>query len=1154
MIDVPHRGEDVRYPIVVDPAYGWVDDGWLYLNPWVFADSGGMDSAPEQLWIGASGAVSEGAWGEWTYTPPGTAYVIEFSGNPWYDYPAPTRTLSGVRQSNGAWGAVHYDSDSPPPGTSYAYGCLIASCGAPVAGDAPTNNLSYFAGAQAVFRMEVTGTPASGGAGIQYFYVGIDDPDVPTLASVSSGAPGWIEGGTHNATANANDAGLGVKTIELIKAGVVVGHDDQPCAPEDGDCPQALAGSIAYNASALPEGITTYGLRAEDWLEHQSSVSNFDVKIDRTDPTVALSGSATLPLAPGNRLTIDSSDGSSAIARAGIRRLKIKVDGVAVPDVEITCTSGCPRTNQTHFDLDAGEYSEGVHTVTVRAEDDAGHLSSVATAVVYVLDLESVDRSKLGLENYFSYESTPTGADTAAHVNVANGNVVWHSTPIVNAGRGLASVVNLTYNSLDRGGYLGSLLDVEGTPIVGGALADLAGVAYGEAGIGFSLGISGVTRLNEPLSGVNAVTDPVALASQIRLTDTDGTRHVFTHTTGGKYNPPPGVELALRYQSSASTDKRWAATRPDGVTFYFDADGYQTLIVDRNANTIRYEYEKFSKVTGEVSDCTGTPLDSLLCSKRVVRVVDPAGVDAEPTPASPQGATAAGRSLHITYADTPMLSVGSGSGPFGGLLGPVGGAPGRITRIVDHARRVTDFTYDSAGYLTALTQGEVLASGGGASNTDDVRTIELAYSGSGPNRQLTTITDPREHATTIAYEAADDPGPFGEHSFGLRATSITNRRSNATTFAYDDDCFTATAPGGRDTAYCTDTAGRPDTISNDAGTVTELDWSSDNYLTNYRLAAGTADEAESTLTYTRLGDPLTISDPNAHVTSFTYEWGTEDGVTNAGVDDGTQYVADVMTIRRPQDASSSVPATVTYTRDSDGNITSRADGGYDAAEIHYPTGSKGLPDYELDEVDNKTSYADYDASGNPRTVVDPRQNAGESGYSSGTWRYTYDAAGNLLAVTDPRGSTNAAGQPYTTWFVYDAFDRVRESHTPRCSSTNTAICSSPSFIARTAVYDGNGNQTSATDGNGRTTTREFTAMDLPANALEPPSEHAGEEDPAGELTAYDYDARDNLTLVTSPNGTATETAATTQPRSPTTRSTGASAQRSRAAAARTRIS
>jgi hypothetical protein len=97
---------------------------------------------------------------------------------------------------------------------------------------------------------------------------------------------------------------------------------------------------------------------------------------------------------------------------------------------------------------------------------------------------------------------------------------VWHSTPIKNPGRGLSTVANLTYNSQKRVDLLNPL-------------------PYGQTGTGFSLGVSGLTRLNEPLQ--------VLASGAVAFTDPDGTRHDFTLETDGiSYKAPPGVNLHLR--------------------------------------------------------------------------------------------------------------------------------------------------------------------------------------------------------------------------------------------------------------------------------------------------------------------------------------------------------------------------------------------------------------------------------------------------------------------------------------------------------------------------------------------------------------------------------------------------------------------------------
>ncbi|MDA0178749.1 polymorphic toxin-type HINT domain-containing protein [Solirubrobacter phytolaccae] len=1118
VIAVDHQGRDLRYPLLVDPttytlASGTSSEHWAYADQGVWAS----DASLAYLEINTYNDTSAGDWAEWTYTPPGTGYVTRLEGGVTVDYMLAENSESnaGLRRSNGTWAV-------PPVLVEGMYGeyvpvdvCLISSCDEPVAGDSPTSALSYFSGTKAVFRVDQrrdNSETLNDGWQTGEATLTLDDPEVPTLSSVSTGATG--SGTTRTASATISDAGLGPVKLEVLKDGNVVNTVNRTCVPEAGACTGSWSPSINYSLSGIPQGTSaTFGLRAYDAAGHVSSTSSWTIFMDTQAPTVTATGAMVNPVDPAASVQVWGQDGPNS---SGIKRLLIDVDGVAQTPVTFSCSPSCSGSQAHTFSLTPSAYSEGLHTVTFRYEDAAGNVSSPLTRNVYVIDEESINRAQLGLENYFAYESTPTGAGTAAHVNVANGNAVWHSTPIVNAGRGLSSVVNLTYNSLDRGGYVNSLIQDGGAAVVGQGVNQsrwLGGLAYGEVGPGFSLGISGLTRLNEPLRRISGPSlDQPAV---IELVDVDGTAHRFVRDASRmtRFAPPAGVELELRDYSSSDATRKWAATRPDGVTFFFDSDGYQTFITDRNGNTIRFEYEKYSKVTGLVSSCSGTPAATLLCTKRVVRVVDPYGVQHG-------GTTATARSLTISYKSGPTLPTGSHpSVATDALTGSVGGRPDKISRIVDHAGRVTDFGYDSAGYLTTLTQGEVLS----PASTEHVRTTTFTYAGSGVNRQLASVVDPRGNDTTFTYETAAAPGLAGVKSVGQRATAVTNRRNNATTFNYGtNSCTSATAPGSVDTVYCYDSVGRVQEITDELGTLTELDWSSDNYMSRYKVAANFVDQAaETNITYTRLGDPETITDPLSRVTTLKYRFGTETGPTNGGVDDGTQYVTDLISMRRPARANLQQFAlpTVTFGLDNEGNVTSRTYAGLASSETNY--GSYGLVNWEEDEHDNRTSFSAYDANGLPTVVVDPRQNGGETSYD-GTWRYSYDPVGNLLAVIDPRGGTSfAAEQPYTTYFEYDPFDRVIESYAPKCtdpSDDEDEGCPVKTWIRRSTAYDPNGNPTDSTDGRRKVTTRVFTAMDAVSRELTPEVNHYGEEDPAAEETAYEYDARDNLILVTSPEG------------------------------------
>ena len=56
----------------------------------------------------------------------------------------------------------------------------------------------------------------------------------------------------------------------------------------------------------------------------------------------------------------------------------------------------------------------------------------------------------LGLEKYYQYDTQPVGAGLYSLVNVASGNLVLDMTPWQLPGRGLASVLELTYNGLEN--------------------------------------------------------------------------------------------------------------------------------------------------------------------------------------------------------------------------------------------------------------------------------------------------------------------------------------------------------------------------------------------------------------------------------------------------------------------------------------------------------------------------------------------------------------------------------------------------------------------------------------------------------------------------------------------------------------------------------
>lgn len=472
---------------------------------------------------------------------------------------------------------------------------------------------------------------------------------------------------------------------------------------------------------------------------------------------------------------------------------------------------------------------QGPHRFDVRAIDAGGVEDPTPDFSNFIVIANGTETEKLGLEQYFHYDSTETGL-SGAHANLATGNLVWHSVPMVNPGRGLSSFLNLTYNSYDYP-LLGDLPPIEDNRFDS---------EYDEFGLGFSGSISGITRMNEPLSGLRTLTDALfsgnlptgglAPPGSIQMSDPDGTRHAFEVDLGEStldddkitdlesfslvYKAPAGVDLRLRTYDVIGSGPRledkpkfWAMTRPDGVTYFFDAWGFLRSIEDRNivvdsdpnqlgnqpraGNELRYVYERVLPATGQ--SCTTKILPAYLaqaldkvCEPRLAAVVDPAGVGS-----APGSAAARERSFEIDYFDledlgefglTPLPTVSN-------LLDPSfisnlqANAPvalhslGKVESITDHGKvvgndkqaRTLDFTYDGKGFLVEVEESSLRRDHSGLSDEDedlvDPRSWEFEYDDVDdvvlPNPlagdpldwpQMVSVEDPKGAKTIFTYE------------------------------------------------------------------------------------------------------------------------------------------------------------------------------------------------------------------------------------------------------------------------------------------------------------------------------------------------------------------------------------------------------------------
>jgi RHS repeat-associated protein len=681
----------------------------------------------------------------------------------------------------------------------------------------------------------------------------------------------------------------------------------------------------------------------------------------------------------------------------------------------------------------------------------------------------------IGLERWWHYDSAALGAGMTHLVNVANGNSLVRWTPFSARGRGLSTVVDLTYNSNET---------KSDSPV----------------GNGFSLSISSLIRFGAPL-------DLHAVNGQgnrwVGVTDGDGTTHRFagkTASDGSTYwEEPAGLDLYLWKPGGGDANRTWALTRPDGVTFHYDADGFPTSVQDTSGNRLTFTLE----ATPPGQDPGGP-------KKRIVRVTDPAGND--PTPI-------AGRSFGIEYYDSSDARWAH--------------VRGKVRRITDHTGSALAFDYYRDGNLLRLTQV------GGAS-TDGNHVPDRAFvftyvksDGSGPaldatqrqdppmdtanqSTRIYSVRDPRGRETTFEYYAQ------GSNLDRWKLKSRTDRDAQTTSYAYDRTArrTTVTRPASRQWQFSYDTQGKPVELTNvSMAETTTVVWNDERQVTTVTdpRAKVTQYEHDDNGMLTKQVDPL------GHTTVLEYDHPGVDGNDVLGkwragrtVSHRSRLVkkTDPKGVATPAagdhewrftyiDATSALVDTV---RDPEGNVTDHdyhSNGNLSSVDPPDPSDpAQAKPPWR---------YPNYDASGQPTEVLDPLGHRTRLGYTGD---------GLLRAMQDPRHPDEPSGTPereYRTVIDYDAFHRPVRQSAPK-----STVHDRGNAIWTATEYDANDNVTATIaphygrgyTGAGSRTTLRYDDMDRRTLVTEPDTS----ADPAGERTEMSYDAAGRLRQVTEPRG------------------------------------
>ncbi|GGP16474.1 DNRLRE domain-containing protein [Nonomuraea glycinis] len=865
------------------------------------------------------------------------------------------------------------------------------------------------------------------------------DVDAAVLGSVSgvSAAPGW-QRWTVTDAARAWVADPAANKGLLVKVANEAGAAKQAVSFLSGESGEAVlrprlrvvyaeqnAGASAWYVPGTPERMDSGAARAipltvtnatdEVWPA-ASTVVGYHWKLpDGTDISTAASQLKTpLPydLAPGESAQVYADVKAPDVSGAGTN----KIEGVQlVWDVQDTLTNN---------------WKSATH-----------HLPQLPQQI----RVHSPTSDLLGLEKFYSYTGKNTGAGTTALTNLYAGNVVWGYNAFSNPSRGAQTFARMTYNSLDT--------------------------STASLGYGWSLQTSTLAKLGSQLQFHPPGQE---WPSQVRLTDGDGTTHVWTLPEGQDpqtcdydtcaYTHPRGVHLYLQQvdpssfppeQRDLAEQRRWVFTKPDRTQFFFDGEGFQSAIVDKNGNTMSFTYErrrsanKPTKFLQYITDAAGR---KTLTLDYYAKGQDYTSIDDETW-----------QPVTGTKLTNPHIID-------------------NVESITDIAGRTVTFTYTDKGLMARMIDGE---------GDDGAKTFGFRYDATQgtKNVKLVAVTDPRGNTSDLTYyEAPVDPKDK------WKIETLTDRLDGVTRFDYVDPDgptggvihATVTDPLTHQSTYVLDAYGRPTSITNAKNETTALEWDPDHNVVKLTEANG----AFATWSYDpKTGYPLELKDAEANHNGTAPTVLAYQSFLNG-------HVADLVDKTSPEGRKWA------FGYDANGNLTTVTDplgvqsataGDYTTSYAYDPLGQLTTA---TDANGNPTTFGDYHPSGYPETITDAYSNATTT---------AYDARGNVLSVTDALGKT--------TTQTYDLFKRPLESKVPKDQDASPAV----HIVTPAPVYDRNDNITKATAPNGAISTAVYDQADQLLESNLPKDSESGDARKA----TFTWDLAGNLKTQTEPKGNLT---------------------------------
>jgi RHS repeat-associated protein len=504
-----------------------------------------------------------------------------------------------------------------------------------------------------------------------------------------------------------------------------------------------------------------------------------------------------------------------------------------------------------------------------------------------------------------------------------------------------------------------------------------------------------------------------------------------------------------------------------------------------------------------------------------------------PSPGSGNCPSTATSCNTITSAGGRALVIGlNSSGLITSVTDPLGrrfvyayNSSNDLTSVTDPKSRVTSFTYGNGTTGNPLLVNDVLtvtkpnAQSGGPDAGDSTVNV---YNSSG---QVTTQTDPMGNVTTLSYSGVDP-------TTGSGTVNVTDPDGNTTVYDYELGALSAESQwaGAVGSTLVSSSTFGPSLTDSGASPGTILDaWTANGDVTS----SGTLEV--TTYTYDSSGNETSQTNPLLDMTTTwsnsldeaSCEATAEASSTCSSTLTGPAPVSPGGTITPPPSAP---PKGVTYILyDTYGNALYTTTGIYEPGS---GSASYSQTDYTLFEgnsitlnsvnisctatppspslpcakinADGIVTQLAYNSAGDLTSSSTPDGNGTEIAETT----YSYDGDGEQTTVVAPDGNLSGANADnFTTATVYDSDGEVTS-----VTAAGGTGGSGPTVTPRTTYdyYDANGNKTSTKDPRGYTTSYGFNADD----------EQSLVTDPDGNATLTCYDGDGNMTIAVPPVGVA----------------------------------